>query len=379
MNLQMLSTPVALLDEKRLLHNVQRMQQRMDSLGVRLRPHVKTAKSVPVAQLQAQAGAQGITVSTLKEAEVFFDAGFKDILYAVCITPHKLLQARQLRQRGCQLKVLVDSVAAAQALAAPLHGGHVFDVMIEIDTDGHRAGITPDNPVLLQVGRALHNGGARLLGVMTHAGASYECRTPAALQAMAEQERSRCVQAAQNLRTAGLPCPEVSVGSTPTALSARHLQGVTEVRAGVYVFHDLVMLGVGVCSVDEIALSVLCTVIGHQLEKGWLLVDAGWMAMSRDRGTQSHAVDHGYGAVCDENGVLIDGLVMSSANQEHGIVSWRAGADEAAGAALAQRFPVGTRLRVLPNHACATAAQFPTYAVLKADGGLAQWQRFYGW
>ena len=376
MNLHDLDTPTALLDETRLLHNIQRMQQRMKALGVRLRPHVKTAKSVPVARLQAQAGAQGITVSTLKEAEVFFEAGFDDILYAVCITAQKLKQARALRERGCQLTVLVDSLAAAQSLAPEHHEGHRFDAMIEVDTDGHRAGIEPGNPLLLQVGRSLHEGGARLVGVMTHAGASYDCRTPEALQAMAEQERSRCVQAARNLRATGLACPQVSVGSTPTALSAQQLQGVTEVRAGVYVFQDLVMHGVGVCNIDEIALSVLCTVIGHQLDKGWLLVDAGWMAMSRDRGTQSQAVDFGYGAVCDEAGMLIDGLVMSGANQEHGILSWRDGPHDTP---VEVQFPLGTRLRVLPNHACATAAQFPAYAVLDAAGGVQEWPRFYGW
>ncbi len=372
-----LPTPAALIDEARLQHNIQRMQQRIHALGVRLRPHVKTAKCVAVAQRQQAAGAVGITVSTLKEAEVFFDAGFTDILYAVCITPNKLAAAQALRARGCALTVLVDSVAAAQAIVAT---GHAFPVMIEIDTDGHRAGVLPGADLLLDIGRTLHEGGAVLKGVMTHAGASYECRTPAALQAMAEQERSRCVRAAERLRAAGLPCPEVSVGSTPTALSAPSLAGVTEVRAGVYVLQDLVMHGVGVCATEEIALSVLCTVIGHQLEKGWVLVDAGWMAMSRDRGTQAQAVDFGYGAVCDENGRLIAGLVMASANQEHGIVAWHDGpAGHAAGADLAQRFPLGSRLRILPNHACATAAQFPSYMVLKTDGGLENWPRFHGW
>jgi len=368
-----LPTPAALIVEARLQHNIQRMQQRMDALGVRLRPHVKTAKCVAVAQRQRAAGAVGITVSTLKEAEVFFDAGFSDILYAVCITPNKLAAAQALRARGCALTVLVDSVAAAQAVVA---SGPPFPVMIEIDSDGHRAGVLPDADLLLDIGRTLHAGGARLQGVMTHAGASYECRTPQALQAMAEQERSRCVRAAERLRAAGLPCPEVSVGSTPTALSALSLAGVTEVRAGVYVLQDLVMHGVGVCRTDEIALSVLCTVIGHQLEKGWVLVDAGWMAMSRDRGTQAQAVDFGYGAVCDESGAWIDGLVMDSANQEHGIVAWR---DGHADASLAQRFPIGSRLRVMPNHACATAAQFPDYTVLRSDGSVERWPRFIGW
>lgn len=376
MKLQQLSTPAALLDGTRLQHNIVRMQSRISALGARLRPHVKTAKCLPVADLQRVAGAHGITVSTLKEAEVFFEAGFLDILYAVCIPPPKLAQARALRERGCALTVVVDSVAAAQAIAAHAATGHAFDVMIEIDTDGHRAGVKPEDSSLIDIGRTLREGGAVLKGVMTHAGASYECRTPAALQAIAEQERSRCVRAAERLRAAGLPCPEVSVGSTPTALSAQHLEGVTEVRAGVYVFQDLVMQGVGVCDTQEIALSVLCTVIGHQLEKGWVLVDAGWMAMSRDLGVPDLPLNNGYGAVCDEAGALIDGFIMGSANQEHGILSWRDGhADDA----LATRWPVGTRLRVLPNHACATAAQFPHYEVLAVDGSVQRWPRFYGW
>jgi D-serine deaminase-like pyridoxal phosphate-dependent protein len=373
MDLADLPTPCALLDESRLARNIARMQSRMDALGVKLRPHVKTAKCIAVAQRQRDAGARGITVSTLKEAEQFFAAGFDDILYAVCIAPTKLAAARALRERGCRLVVVVDSVASAQAIVA---SGHTFEVMIEIDTDGHRAGVLPESDLLLDIGRALHEGGATLRGVMTHAGASYECRTPQALQAMAEQERSRCVRAAERLRAAGLPCPVVSVGSTPTALSAVHLQGVTEVRAGVYVFQDLVMAGVGVASADELAFSVLATVIGHQTDKGWVLVDAGWMAMSRDRGTQDHAVDWGYGAVCSEDGRPLPEWLMSGANQEHGIVSRRAGPGHDD---LAARFPVGSRLRILPNHACATAAQFGQYEVLAADGSRQVWPRFNGW
>src|SRR5690606_20778825 len=152
------------------------------------------------------------------------------------------------------------------------------EVWIEMDVDGNRSGIPPESNLLLDVGRALHEGGVRLGGVMTHAGGSYAFDTPEALQAAAEQERAGTVRAAERLRQAGLPCPVVSVGSTPTALSAQTLEGVTEMRAGVYVFFDLVMRNIGVCRMDEIALSVLTTVIGHQEEKGWAIVDAGWMA-----------------------------------------------------------------------------------------------------
>jgi D-serine deaminase-like pyridoxal phosphate-dependent protein len=349
------------------------MQAQADRLGVRLRPHVKTHKSVPVARLQQGAGALGITVSTLKEAEQFFAAGFDDILYAVCIAPAKLPLVRRLRERGCRVTVVVDSLAAAHAVVA--EPGHARDVMIEIDTDGHRAGVRPDAALLLEIGHHLHAGGAQLRGVMTHAGESYNLHTPEALAAMAEQERARCVQAAERLRAAGLPCPEVSVGSTPTALSAAHLSGVTELRAGVYAFQDLVMANVGVCLPGDIALSVLATVIGHQADKGWLLTDAGWMALSRDRGTQSQALDYGYGAVCDEDGRLIEGLLMNSANQEHGILSWRDGRIDD----LSARWPIGTRLRILPNHACATAAQFAQYHALQPDGSVQIWERFNGW
>ena len=377
MNLVALPTPLALVDERRMLANIQRMQQRISGLGARLRPHVKTAKCIEIARLQKAAGAVGITVSTLKEAEQFFAAGYDDILYAVCIAPPKLAQALALVQQGCKLTLLVDSMAAASAVVAQgRSAGISIRVMIEIDTDGHRAGVKPEAEVLLQIGQTLHQGGATLVGVMTHAGASYEENTVQGLQRMAEQERALSVRAAERLRAAGLPCAEVSVGSTPTALSATTLQGVTEVRAGVYVFHDLVMCNVGVCTTDDVALSVLTTVIGHQEEKGWVIVDAGWMAMSRDRGTQQQAQDWGYGAVCDEAGQLFSGWVMSGANQEHGILSH---SDGVAAMGVAEQFPIGTRLRILPNHACATGAQFEQYQVLSEAGSLRTWQRFGGW
>jgi D-serine deaminase-like pyridoxal phosphate-dependent protein len=370
-----LATPAALVDIVRMQRNIDTMQQRMNTLGVALRPHVKTSKCVEVVKRQMAAGARGITVSTLKEAEQFFSAGVSDILYAVGMVPSKLGQAKALRERGCDLKIIVDSLDAAAAVAAFGNArSHVFEVWLEVDTDGHRAGLKPDGDELIAVGRALHEGGMKPGGVMTHAGASYELNTPSALQAMAEQERSRCVQAAGRLRAAGLPCANVSVGSTPTALSAQRLDGVTEVRAGVYVFHDLVMTNIGVAGMDDVALSVLTTVIGHQRDKGWALVDAGWMAMSRDRGTQKQRCDYGYGQVCDADGKPIAGYVMDSANQEHGIIARVGGVDQD----IATRFPVGTLLRVLPNHACATAAQFPEYVAMDGESP-AHWSRFYGW
>ncbi|MGA8514399.1 MAG: DSD1 family PLP-dependent enzyme [Burkholderiaceae bacterium] len=390
MQLQDLPTPTALVDTQRMAHNIARMQTRMTALGVAFRPHVKTSKCVEITQQQVAAGARGITVSTLKEAEQFFAAGISDILYAVGMATPKLKPAASLMAQGCALKIIADTVQIARTIAEYGHlNGVQFEVWIEIDCDGHRSGVLPESDALLAVGQLLHGDGsashgARLGGVMTHAGASYGLSTPEALEAMAEQERSRCVRAAERLRDAGLPCPVVSVGSTPTALSARQLDGVTEVRAGVYVFFDLVMANVGVCSTDEIALSVLTTVIGHQEDKGWAIVDAGWMAMSRDRGTQTQQQDYGYGQVCDVQGNPLVGYVLTGANQEHGIVSWAAlsvpaGQPAAQVPPIAQRFPVGTQLRILPNHACATGAQFPQYHAVTGQEAGAVWNRFYGW
>ena len=373
MTLNELDTPAALIDAPRLQHNITRLQQHLDGLGVALRPHVKTSKCVAVATRQRDAGARGITVSTLKEAELFFAAGFDDILYAVGLVPGKIGRALALQQRGCRLQVIVDSVDAA---AAVVQAAPSLPVLIEVDVDGHRSGVDPASAGLITIGRTLHQGGGTLHGVMTHAGSSYELNTPAALQALAEQERALCVRAAERLRNAGLPCPVVSIGSTPTALSAQRLDGVTEVRAGVYVFFDLVMAGVGVCTPDDVALSVLCTVIGHQHDKGWALVDAGWMAMSRDRGTLQQAQDCGYGLVCDAAGTRLPGLQLVGANQEHGIVG---ASDGSAAADIAQRLPLGTRLRILPNHACATGAQHDHYHLVQGTQVQQTWPRFSGW
>jgi D-serine deaminase-like pyridoxal phosphate-dependent protein len=367
-----LDTPCLLLDGDKLERNCDRMRERLLSQGVALRPHVKTAKCVEVAVTALRAPAGPITVSTLREAEYFADHGFKDILYAVGMVADKVPRAAQLVKRGIDLGVIVDSVDAARGLvAAAERAGVRLPALIEIDSDGHRAGVTPDDPRLLEIASAL---GPSLKGVMTHAGESYNCTTVGAIEVMAQHEREAVVNAAKALRAHGHEAPVVSVGSTPTATFARSFEGVTEVRTGVYVFQDLVMAGLGVCSVNDIALSVLATVIGHQREKNWLITDAGWMALSRDRGTARQKVDQGYGLVCDAAGRPLEPLIVADANQEHGIVARR---DR--GPIDFSRFPIGARLRVLPNHACATAAQFPEYQVLREGCALEAWERFSGW
>lgn len=372
-----LSTPALILDRRKLEANAQRMRSRVDDLGVTLRPHVKTSKSIDVLRVLAGGKDIPITVSTLAEARYFFANGVRDILYAVGIAPVKLPQVAELISAGCRLRLILDSLEAADAVQAFASAqGQRIEAMIEVDTDGRRAGVEPTDERLVEIARRLCNGpGAHLAGVMTHAGGSYSERTLGAFEEIAERERGGAVTAAERLRGAGFAVETVSVGSTPTIYYARSLEGVTEARVGVYAFGDLVQAQLGTCRIDDIAISVLASVIGHHHGHGRVLLDAGFLALSRDRGTAEFPVDWGYGAVCDaQSGELIENVRVESTNQEHGIVT------ACSGELDWSRFPIGGLVRILPNHACATSAAYDRYFV--TDGGdrvTDAWERVNGW
>lgn len=372
-----LPTPALILDRCKLEANAKRMRDRVRELGVTLRPHVKTSKSIDV--LRVLAGGQELptTVSTLAEARYFFERGVRDILYAVGIAPVKLPQVAELMRAGCTLRIILDSVDAADAVQAfGAAEGLTIEALIEVDTDGCRAGVAPDQELLLEIARRVSAGpGARLAGVLTHAGGSYSARTLGEFEAIAERERGGAVSAAERLRAGGFPVEIISVGSTPTVTYARTLEGVTEARVGVYAFGDLVQAELGTCNVDDIAISVLASVIGHSRSHGRVLVDAGFLALSRDRGTSDFPIDWGYGAVCDAlTCELIENVRVDSTNQEHGIITATSGELDWS------RFPIGGRVRILPNHACATAAAYDRYFV--TDSGervTGMWKRVNGW
>lgn len=374
-----LTTPCLLLDLQRMRKNIDRLASHMASLSGTLRPHVKTNKCIQVTrEIIAGGHVNGITVSTLAEAEYFFEHGCSDILYAVGIVPAKLPAVADLTRRGCHLKIVLDSVEIADAVVADAEKRQVTHrVMIELDSDGHRSGVRFDDDRLIDIARVIAaSPHCELVGVMTHAGESYSCRHATSLLALARQERDTSISAAERIRAHGIACPVVSIGSTPTALAIDDLAGVTEVRAGVYVFFDLVMAGIGVCEQADIALSVLVCVSGYQKERNLAITDGGWMALSRDRGTQNQPVDYGYGAVLDSEGRPLEDLVISGANQEHGIISRR----ESDATLPYDRLPLGGLLRILPNHACATAAQFDEFVVVDGDNRVIdRWSRTRGW
>ena len=376
MRLADLPTPALVLDRARLRRNIQAMSDRYKALGVRLRPHLKTSKSVDVARMATAGHFGGITVSTLKEAEHFAAHGFRDILYAVCVVPTKLRQAAALIKSGVVLTLITDDLGAAQAIAAGGKDlGVVFDVLVEVDCGEKRSGVAVESDALIEIARTLHAGpGARLGGIMVHAGHSYACRTLDAVAEIAEIERSTGVRAGERLRAAGLPCGTISIGSTPTALHGKRYDGITEVRCGVYMFGDLFQAEIGSCGPGDIAVSVLSSVIGQRRSENRVLIDAGFLALSKDRSTANTPHDVGFGRVADIGGGLgLGDVTVVGVHQEHGMVEGRTPLPF-------DRLPVGARVRVLPNHACITSAAYDRYHVVDgSDEVVAVWPRCNGW
>ena len=371
-----LPTPVLILDRAVLRRNLKRMSDRLRDSGVMLRPHLKTAKSVQIGRMAVEGHDGRITVSTLAEARYFAEGGFKDILYGVGIVPSKLPAITELRRKGVNLRVVTDNVAVARAIADAASKGDTFSVFIEIDSGGGRAGLpSPELPGLLDIARVLHDApNVELAGVMTHAGHSYHESTPDGVAKVAEQERRAIVGAAEKLRAAGIPCPIVSGGSTPTAVHSKDFTGITEMRPGVYVFNDLDQEFIGSCGAGDLALSVLASVIGHYPHRNQMLVDAGALALSKDISAQEFQPKVGYGTIADAPS---KDMAVIECSQEHGFVT-------SADPMPYGNMPIGTRVRILPNHACITAAAYDRYYVVDSDldGGktvVDVYDRINGW
>ena len=373
-----LATPALLLDRARLESNCSHMRDRMSSFDVALRPHMKTAKSTDVAHIACGIKGGPITVSTLNEALWFARQGFQDLLYAVGFNPAKMNMAMEVLETGAALSFITDNEPVSAEMGSRFHAsGHEVPVLIEIDCGHGRGGVLPESGDLLHIAHKLDDSpGTRLAGVLTHAGHSYNCSSVAEIIAVAEEERVAAVAAARRIRDAGRNCAVISVGSTPTALHARSLEGVTEMRPGVYQFGDLAQVCLGSCRFEDIAISVLTTVIGHNRNSGMILVDAGGLALSKDQSSSQYRDDLGYGVVCEGSGELIaPPACIGRLEQEHGFI------DVKNHAGLFNRFPIGSRLRVLPNHACMTAAAYPGYWVIgeSSEARPDYWPRCNGW
>jgi len=372
MQLDGLPTPSALIDLDRFERNATRMADHTHHLGVRLRPHSKTHKCVEAARIQTRGHFGGITVSTLAEARGFAAAGFRDITYAVPIAPQKLTAALEIGARIDRLAVLVDHMETITAIEE-ISRAHtaVFPVWLKIDCGLHRAGVDPESELAIALATRLQNSPRiDFRGVLTHAGQSYDATNRAEALATSQDECAISRAFVTRLAKTKIHVPEVSIGSTPTISAARNLDGISEVRPGNYAFFDIFQSAIGSCSLDDIAFSVLATVVSVHPEEQRAVIDAGALALSKDPGPTHIDPDCGFGRiVAVEDQHPLPGLRLTSVSQEHG---------EIAGPGAAALRP-GTHLRILPNHSCLAAACFESYNVVRGTEIVDQWRPFRGW
>lgn len=329
-------TPALLVDLDRLDANIDWMAGHARAGGVALRPHFKTHKSVAIARRQLAAGAVGITVAKLDEAETLVDGGIDApilIAFQIVAAP-KLERAAHLAGR-VPLTLAVDSPEGAARLSvAAAAAGRVLDVWIEIDSGLRRCGVLPaDAAALARLVVAQPN--LQLSGMFTHAGQSYAARDTAEVATIAKAEAAAVVEAAAAAREIGIPIETVSAGSTPTARFLDASSGITEIRPGTYVFYDALQVALGSAPADRRALAVAATVISRPASDR-AVVDAGSKTLGLDKGAHSSDLLTDYGALVDTDGAVV------RLSEEHGIL--RIPADSS--------LAIGDRVRIVPNHVC---------------------------
>ena len=357
-----LQTPALLLDLDRLEANLEGMAARADALGVALRPHIKTHKSVEVARLQRSLGASGITVSTLYEAGVFAEHGFTDITWASPICLARLRQARELADR-VTLRVIIDSL---EALSGIKSAGYPFHVWLDVDCGYHRTGVDPLGELAVSLARDIFESPKMNFdGILTHSGHAYYARSRQDIIGIAEEERRVMAEFADRLRSEGIDVSRVSVGSTPAMSVAQHLDGVTEARPGNYALYDYTQATLGSCDLVDCALTVLASVVSSQPGSDHCVVDAGALGLSKDLGPAT-AKQPTVGEIFDDYsaGTLLPHTRVVSVSQEHGIVSGS--------------IPVGEKVRILPNHSCLTVAMYDEFHVLRGETVIDKWSIWRG-
>lgn len=373
LDLQTLKTPCLILDVERVRQNAARTSEIAKRNNVSLRPHVKTHKSIEVARIQTAVHDGALTVSTLAEARAFAQHGFADITYAVPIELGKFAEAIEIVKSGVKLNLITDDAETSAELDEAAGRASVkFDVFLEVDCGYHRCGVAPESKEAVEIPRLISDAkNLNFAGILTHAGHSYHARSIEEIRQIAAQERDVMTEFAEKLRADSIEVPVVSIGSTPTIHHVDHLAGVDEIRPGNYIFFDAFQATLGSCGFEDCALTVLAAVVHRDRERRKIIVDAGAIALSKDRGAVHLDSNCGYGRVLDSAGNDLN-MRVESVSQEHGTI--HVGDD-----ATFDRLKIGSRIRILANHSCLTAAQHEHYHVLKNGEIVDRWEIHRGW
>jgi D-serine deaminase-like pyridoxal phosphate-dependent protein len=365
-----LISPAILVDINRVENNISEMAVRAREGGVSLRPHIKTHKCIEIGKMQLDAGAQGITVSTLAEAFAFADEGFDDITYAVPLSPDKFPGVRKVSERT-HLNVLVDHPIIVDRLGEFCKKNKfTLDVLVKVNCGYPRTGIDPKTPAAISLVRKIHETPhLRFKGILTHAGHSYEKTTLTEIKTVARQEQEVMIQFANTLKAENKALkPEVvSIGSTPTVRLADSFQeGITEIRPGNYIFFDYTQVALRSCDISDCALTVLSSVISVNTDR--VVIDAGATALSKDTGPTHIESNVGYGKLFKDyqKNRLNMNVILKALSQEHGKII------PVDGASIGYKH--GDRVRILPNHSCLTANLFDQYHIVKGETVVNRWK-----
>jgi D-serine deaminase-like pyridoxal phosphate-dependent protein len=346
-----LPTPSVVIEQSRVFANIDRMQERADRRGIRMRPHTKTHKSPVVARWQIDRGAIGICCAKLGEAEVFASAGFTDIRLPYPIHPSNASRLVSLLERASISFVVDHPVVAREWSAAMTRAGRVVDVLVKVDVGFHRCGINPEPatavPFIKEVA-ALP--GLNLRGLLSHAGQAYAATSEDHLEAIAEEEARLLQGLATRAREQGVEIDELSAGDTPTARFSLQQDWITEFRCGNYVYYDRTQVGLGAASTDDCALTVLATVVSKPAADR-VILDCGSKTLTSD-GARGFSPLPGFGSIMRGTAggdaaaasLQVDAnLTIERLSEEHAVVRAASGATT---------LEPGGRVRVLPNHSC---------------------------
>ncbi len=349
-----LDTPCLVVDLDVVERNIGRLAVQLRERSVSLRPHAKTHKSVAVARMQLDAGARGVTVGTIGEAEVFAAAGIRDLFlaYTVWAAGPKAARLRAVHE-AADLSVGVDSADGARALAAAVAGAsRRLRVLVEVDSGYHRAGVTSAEEAA-RVARAARDAGLAVVGVFSHAGQGYA--GPDAREAAARDEVASLAAAAEALRAEGFDVERISAGSTPTMLGSA-IAPVNEMRAGTYVFGDRQQVVLGSIEADSVAAVVAATVVSGPAHDRYVL-DAGAKILTKDRADFLA----GYGLIADDPAAVIERV-----NDYHGIVGRPS---DAPGEPPA----IGDVMTIVPNHICPVVNLLDDFVVTRGGRAVGRW------
>lgn len=373
MDMEIIKTPSLIVDAARMKRNAERISNRVKELNVALRPHVKTHRCLEIARLQTEGNAGGIMVSTLSEAHFFSQNGFSDIIYGVPIEAGKFAEAIAFAKTCEKFSVITDDEETAQLLNETARRENIkLDVFLKVDVGYHRCGVEPDSKEAFEIPRKISDSSnLNFAGILTHAGHSYHAPSPEELLRTAQEERDKMRNLAEDLRSKGLDVPNVSIGSTPTMSAIDHLEGITELRCGNYIFFDAFQATLGSCRFSDCALTVLAAVVHRDARRQKIVVDAGAVALSKDRGAVEFDSTCGYGRVYDLAGNDLN-LRVQSLSQEHGEIS-------VADTQVFNSLKVGSRVRILTNHSCLTALQHSHYHILEDGKFVDRWEINRGW